>query len=125
MRRHSPLRTTTWTVGFGTLLLLPLGAWEYAAADPHPTVVSLVAILYAGLISVAFGNVVQFWGVKVLGPTQAVNFQFLVPALAVVLAAIFLNEEIRVEQIVGGIVIVARDPRRPLRPPAASESPSG
>ena len=122
MRRHSPLRTTTWTVGFGTLFLLPLGLWEYAAADPHPTIVSLVAILYAGLISVSFGNVVQFWGVKILGPTQAVNFQFLVPALAVALAAIFLNEEIRAEQVIGGIVIVlgilvARYGRRPRGAP--------
>jgi drug/metabolite transporter (DMT)-like permease len=118
LRRHSPLRTTTWTVGFGTLFMLPLGMWEYAQADPHPTIVSLVAILYAGFISVSFGNVVQFWGVKILGPTQAVNFQFLVPALAVVLAAIFLNEEIRAEQVIGGIVIVlgivvARYGRRP------------
>jgi drug/metabolite transporter (DMT)-like permease len=61
---------------------------------------------------------VQFWGVKILGPTQTVNFQFLVPALAVVLAAVFLNEEIRAEQVIGGIVIVlgivvARYGRRP------------
>lgn len=106
LRRHSPLRTTTWTVSFGTLFLLPLGAWEFAAASPQPTVASLLAILYAGLISVAFGNVIQFWGVKILGPTQAVNFQFLVPALAVVLAALFLAEQIRLEQVIGGVVIV-------------------
>lgn len=106
LRRHSPLRTTTWTVTFGTLFLLPLGAWEYAVGNPHPTIATVFAVLYAGLVSVAFGNVAQFWGVKVLGPTRAANFQFLVPALAVALAAVFLAEQIRVEQIIGGIVIV-------------------
>jgi drug/metabolite transporter (DMT)-like permease len=43
----------------------------------------------------------------VIGPTRTAAYQFLVPALAVVLAAIFLSEPIRLGQIVGGIVIVA------------------
>ena len=46
-------------------------------------------------------------GVKVVGPTRTAALQFLVPALAVVLAAIFLHEGIRAGQIVGGIVIIA------------------
>ena len=100
------MRTTTCTVTFGTLFLLPLGASEYAVGNPHPTIATVFAVLYAGLVSVAFGNVAQFWGVKVLGPTRAANFQFLVPALAVALAAVFLAEQIRVEQIIGGVVIV-------------------
>jgi drug/metabolite transporter (DMT)-like permease len=106
LRRHSALRTTTWTVAFGTLFLIPLGTWELATGNPHPTIASLLAILYAGILSIAVGNVLQFWGVKTLGPTRTANFQFLVPALAVGLAAVFLAEQIRVEQIVGGIVIV-------------------
>ena len=106
LRRHSPLRTTAWTVTFGTLFLIPLGAWDLLQGQPQPTGASVLAILYAGLLSVAVGNVLQFWGVQVLGPTRAVNFQFLVPALAVVLAAIFLHEHIRAEQVIGGLVIV-------------------
>ena len=46
-------------------------------------------------------------GVKVVGPTRTAALQFLVPALAVILAAVFLNEAIRAGQIVGGVVIVA------------------
>lgn len=106
LRRHSPLRTTAWTVTFGTLFLLPLGTWELVQGNPHPSAASLLAILYAGIFSIAIGNVLQFWGVKVLGPTRTANFQFLVPALAVVLAAAFLAEQIRAEQVLGGIVIV-------------------
>ena len=34
-------------------------------------------------------------GVKVVGPTRTAALQFLVPALAVILAAVFLNEAIR------------------------------
>lgn len=44
--------------------------------------------------------------VKVLGPTRTMLFQFLVPAFAVVLAAVFLGETIVIAQILGGAVIV-------------------
>ena len=50
---------------------------------------------------------VVFHGVKLLGPTRVTALQFLVPALAVVLAAIFLGEPIRPIQVVGGVVILA------------------
>ena len=46
-------------------------------------------------------------GLKLLGPTRVTAFQALVPALAVVLAAIFLGEAIRPVQVVGGAVILA------------------
>jgi drug/metabolite transporter (DMT)-like permease len=58
------------------------------------------------LLAAAAANVVMFEAVKVLGPTRAMLFQFLVPAFAVVLAALFLGEAIVVGQVVGGAVIV-------------------
>jgi drug/metabolite transporter (DMT)-like permease len=66
----------------------------------------LAAILYSGMLSSGVSNVVVMNGVKVVGPTRTAALQFLVPALAVVLAAVFLNEAIRAGQIVGGVVIV-------------------
>ena len=54
-----------------------------------------------------FANVIVFHGVKLLGPTRVTALQFLVPALAVVMAAIFLGEPIRPVQVVGGVVILA------------------
>jgi drug/metabolite transporter (DMT)-like permease len=56
-------------------------------------------------------------------------FQFLVPAFAVILAAIFLGEGIVIGQIAGGVVIVAgilvaRSPRFGIGPPGARRRPS-
>jgi drug/metabolite transporter (DMT)-like permease len=107
LRRHSPLRTTTWAVTFGTLVMAPLGLWQLGSVDwAMVTTASLVAVLYAGVLSIAVGNVVQFRAVRAIGPARTVSLQFLVPALTVVLAAVFLHEQIRLEQVVGGIVIV-------------------
>ena len=41
------------------------------------------------------------------GPTWVTALQFLVPPLAVVMAAVFLSEPIRPEQVIGGAVILA------------------
>ena len=59
------------------------------------------------MLAAGLANVVVFHGVKLLGPTRVTALQFLVPPLAVVLAAIFLGEPIRPGQVVGGAIILA------------------
>ena len=107
VRRYSPLRATAWSALAGTLVLAPIGLFQLSGVDTatlEPAV--LAAILYSGMLSSGVSNVVVMNGVKVVGPTRTAALQFLVPALAVILAAVFLNEAIRVGQIVGGVVIV-------------------
>ena len=67
----------------------------------------MLAILYSGILAAGTANVVIFHAIKLVGPTRITALQSLVPAMAVVLAAIFLGEPIRVGQVLGGIVIVA------------------
>ncbi len=67
----------------------------------------VLALLYSGTLAAGFANVIVFHGVKLLGPTRVTALQFLVPALAVAMAAIFLGEAIRPVQVVGGVVILA------------------
>jgi drug/metabolite transporter (DMT)-like permease len=108
VRRYSPLRATAWSAFAGTLVLAPLGLFQLSSVDVaalQPAV--LGAIFYSGMLSSGVSNVVVMNGVKVVGPTRTAALQFLVPALAVVLAAVFLDEPIRAGQIVGGVVIVA------------------
>lgn len=109
LRRHSPLVTTTWAIVAGTLFIAPLGIAQLATTDlPEVMGPSIVfAILYAGALAAGFANVIVFHGVKLLGPTRVTALQFLVPPLAVVMAAIFLGEPIRPVQVVGGVIILA------------------
>lgn len=108
LRRHSPLMATTWAIVAGTLFMAPFGIAQLATADMSafgPEVI--LAIVYAGTLAAGFSNVVVFHGLKLLGPTRVTAFQFLVPPLAVVLAAVFLGEAIRPVQVAGGVVILA------------------
>jgi len=108
LRRHSPLRTTAWAVTAGALFLLPIGGAQLATVDlPAVPPAAWLAVLYSALLPAALSNVIVFRAVKLLGPTRITAFQFLVPAFAVLMAALFLAEPIRVAQILGGLVIVA------------------
>jgi drug/metabolite transporter (DMT)-like permease len=107
LRRHSPLRTATWAIGFGCLGMLPFAAWQAASFDVARIHASTVALFFfCALLAAAAANVVMFEAVKVLGPTRAMLFQFTVPAFAVLLAAVFLGEAIVIGQVAGGVVIV-------------------
>jgi drug/metabolite transporter (DMT)-like permease len=107
LARHSPLVATTWALAAGTVFLAPIGIAQLVTTDfAGFGVPALLAIVYSGTLSAGFANVVVVQGLKMLGPTQVTALQALVPALAVVLAAIFLGEAIRPLQVVGGAVIL-------------------
>ncbi|MEA2632487.1 MAG: hypothetical protein QOE66_2706, partial [Chloroflexota bacterium] len=108
LRRHSPLVTTTWAILAGTVFMAPLGIAQLLTSDLSGFGPPLIlAIIYSGTLAAGFANVIVFHGVKLLGPTRITALQFLVPALAVAMAAIFLAEPIRPIQVVGGVIILA------------------
>lgn len=108
LRRISPLRATAWATVAGTVVLAPLAVLQLGTVD-LPRVLPEVAgaIVYSGLLAAGISNVIVLNGVKIVGPTRTAALQFLVPALAVVLAAIFLHDGIRPGQVIGGAVIIA------------------
>lgn len=108
LRRHSPLRTTTWAMVGGSIVLAPLGLVQIAGA--HWGAVAPAAwagLLYSSLIPAGLSNVLVFNAIRLLGPTRVAAYQFVVPFIAVLMGALFLAEAIRPEQLVGGAVIVA------------------
>jgi drug/metabolite transporter (DMT)-like permease len=108
LHRFSPLRATAWTVTFGSFFLAPIGLWQLAGVDlAQVGPAQIGALAYSGLLSSALGNVAVFWGISLLGPTRITNLQFLVPALAIVFAAMFLGDPILAGQVLGGAIIVA------------------
>jgi drug/metabolite transporter (DMT)-like permease len=108
LQSYSPLRATTWATVAGTVVLAPIALVQLSSLGPVALGPDIVfALLYTGLLAAGISNVIVMNGVKVVGPTRTAAMQFLVPALAVVFAAIFLAESIRIGQVLGGVVIVA------------------
>lgn len=123
MLRHvDPLQATAWSVLGGTLFLLPFGTWDVLTAPPAAiSAAVVVGIVYSGSVAAAIANVLVFRAVWIVGPTRASATQFLVPAGAVVLGAVFLAEQVSIGQVVGGVIIVLGLwlTRRPSVVPAA------
>ena len=117
LRRHSPLKTTTWAIVAGTLFLAPIGTAQLVSSGQAGSIGAglaagaglavVLAILYSGTLAAGTANVVIFHAIKLVGPTRITALQSLVPAMAVVLAAVFLGEPIRAGQVVGGVIIIA------------------
>ena len=107
LRRHSPLRTTAWAMVGGSLVLLVPGllqaigiGWGSVTTD------AWAGLLFSAFIPAGIANVVVFSAIRLLGPTRITAYQFLVPFMAVLMGAAFLAEPTRVDQLLGGIVIV-------------------
>lgn len=112
LQRRSPLVLTTWGTVGGTLVLaipgiaqlIAPGAVDLSAPGAVPQIV--LSIAYSGILAAALANIIIFNGVRLVGPTRIIAIQALVPAFAVVFAAIFLGEPIRLGQVVGGAIII-------------------
>jgi drug/metabolite transporter (DMT)-like permease len=107
LSRLSPLRMTTWTMGFGIVGLLPVALWQLPRLDTGsigPGVV--IVLIYSSVLGASLANVALIGTTRTLGPTRTMSFMFLIPALVVVGAAIFLHESIVPGQVVGGILVV-------------------
>lgn len=107
LRGLSPLQLTAWTIVAGALVLVPFAIVESAgrAAGSVPWE-AVVALVFSGVLAAALANVFVMRAIALIGPTKVVATQFLVPAGAVVLGAVFLAEPVGLGQVVGGAVIV-------------------
>jgi len=107
LRRHSPLRTTAWAMVGGSLVLFLPGAYQAIGLDwGGISTDAWAGLVFSAFIPAGIANVVVFSAIKLLGPTRITAYQFLVPFMAVLMGAAFLAEPIRLDQLLGGIVII-------------------
>ncbi len=107
LRRHSPLRTTAWAMVGGSLVLAVPGTAQAVGMDWSSVEVNAWAgLVFSAFIPAGVANVIVFSAIRLLGPTRITAYQFLVPFIAVLMGASFLSEPIRIEQLLGGTVIV-------------------
>jgi drug/metabolite transporter (DMT)-like permease len=106
LRRHSPLRTTSWAIIGGLCVMAPFGLVPLIGFDlASVPVEAWLLLLFSAFVSVGVANVVTLHGVRLLGPTRVTNYQFLTPFITLVLAAMLIDEPILPGQVMGGVVI--------------------
>jgi drug/metabolite transporter (DMT)-like permease len=106
LARMSPLKLTTLTFVLGALFYLPAGAGQLMATPWRELSLSgWGTLLYSAVFSFAVGYVIWYSSVKRVGSTKTGVFGYITPVFAVVIARIFLGEDIHLSQVAGVAVI--------------------
>jgi len=106
MGTYTALTITTWQTLFGALGFIPFVLVEGNPLTlPSPTAWASLAYLVLGCTVVGF---LQYnWGLEDLRPSTATSLSNLIPVFGLLLSALILREQIGVQQLVGGAVVVA------------------
>ncbi|ARK30831.1 DMT family transporter [Halalkalibacter krulwichiae] len=107
LRKFSSIVSTTYAVAFGTIFLLPFSLfekpWTHMATS---TPASWFAIAYMSLFVTVIGFILYYYGIQQIGASKAAIFINVMPVSAVMMAAIFLGEELTVTTVIGATLVV-------------------
>lgn len=111
MAKYSPLASTTYACGFGTLMLLPFSLYELSQKGfgilGQASFLGWLAIVYMAVFASVLGFVWWNKGVEKIGASRTSIFTNLVPVSAVVLAFLLLGEQITGGDILGAGLVIA------------------
>ncbi|WP_283195650.1 EamA family transporter [Rhizobium sp. AN80A] len=102
----SSLTFTAWQLTAGGLLLVPVALIAEPALPP-PTLESLLAFLWLGLIGAAFTYMLWFRGLARIEPSAASSLGFLSPVVATLLGWLALGQVLTPAQLCGFAMVLA------------------
>ena len=98
----SPMSVTTGQLTAGALMMLPLALMvDQPWTQPLPPLIAWGAIAALAVICTAFGYVLYFRLIETSGATNALLVTLLVPPVAILLGALFLDESLAVHDFLG------------------------
>ncbi|WP_332648470.1 DMT family transporter [Lysinibacillus sp. 54212] len=96
------------TIALGALMLLPFTIYELLTTSVaivwSPS--TICAILYVGIVASIIAFLSWNTGVVALGANKASIYLNFIPLFSAIFAVIFLNEELLLSQIIGGIAVI-------------------
>lgn len=123
------LAAVSWT---GTVVLLPVYGWEFAAGGGFPvTAGNLLAIAYVAVFASVLAYLAWNRGVVEIGAIRAGPFMNLMPVFGALLAVTFLGEVVEWFHLAGvvaigsGLWLSTKAPEAPASPPADLNPSSG
>jgi drug/metabolite transporter (DMT)-like permease len=102
------LSLISFTMVFGSLLLLPLSVWEYSSGvrlnlDTTTAITLIYVVVFPSTLSYLFFN----RGIALIGPNRAAPFMHLVPVFGSAMAILLLGEQPRLFHLVGYVLVLA------------------
>lgn len=106
LARYSALQWTSYVIWAGTLCLLPYSAGLITAIQAAPTATTL-AVVYLGIFPGALGYMTWAYALARTPATTAGSFLYIVPALAMLIAWLWLGEIPSLLSVSGGLLVIA------------------
>jgi drug/metabolite transporter (DMT)-like permease len=104
----SPLETATGQLTCSTLIILPVAlAYDQPWALPAPGMTTWAAVVSIALLSTALAYIVFFRILAASGATNVMLVTLLIPAVAVLLGVMLLDEQLSLSQAAGMVVIAS------------------
>ena len=104
--RYGALSVTSWTLWIGTIGLVLAGLPSLAEIDFRTiSFMAWAGVCYAGILAIAIAYLLWNYGLEHIGTARTAAFSNLVPVVALITAAIWLNEKTTTSQILGAIII--------------------
>lgn len=101
MIKFTPVVTSVYSLIFGTFFMLPYGIWEISTKNWHLSGIGWLILLYMGCIVTGIAILLNFEGINRLGSGKAVIFGNLTPVFSILLAYLFLDEQLALYHWIG------------------------
>jgi drug/metabolite transporter (DMT)-like permease len=129
---EDPFVATAYEMLFGGFLLLPLAAATGDFGDvERPSATSVAGLAYLAIAGSLVGFTAYAWLLGKAPISKVVTHQYVNPLVAVILGAVFLDEELGLATIAGAVlvvssvfVVVRRETPKPVAEPAPEPAPS-
>jgi drug/metabolite transporter (DMT)-like permease len=132
VRRYGSPVVTAWSVLIGLLFVIPISLPAVADQDwASVDMFGWASLVYSSLVAMLFAYTVWAWAIERRGVGRTVPFLYMIPILAGVFSALFLDESFGFVKLFGGalvfigIVLARRTSSRPeIVPPTLASTPA-
>jgi drug/metabolite transporter (DMT)-like permease len=108
LEKYSPLVVAAYTMLFGGLAALPLALPGLQSVEWDAMSVGVwAAVAYSTVLVAAFGFFAWQKGASLLGANKVLVYQYLITLVGVISGIVFLGEELGVDKIIGGVIILS------------------
>jgi drug/metabolite transporter (DMT)-like permease len=107
LRRHSPLIVTGYSMAIGATCYLVVAIPALRDTNWHAiSATSWSLMMLSALLALAFSYMIWYTAVQRIGSSRTAIYSNLTPIVAMVVAALWLDEPVGAPQIIGAITIL-------------------
>jgi drug/metabolite transporter (DMT)-like permease len=106
-RRYGAIATASWSCLFGTVPLLPIGAWDMWDAPIHPTPLGVAIVLYLALLVTVAGLWIWMHALRTVPARIAAAACYLQPLIGVGASAALFGDPLGGRFAIGALLILA------------------